>query len=139
MQICLGKQTQFELGKLLRRRYGKLIGPGDYSPKKIFIQSSDADRCIMSAQCNAAGLYSDSDWQPIPVHIVPDQINCKKVIRLGNQYLQSDEIKAILTKHKRLCKFLEVYSGNRVRYVDGVPLFDDVLNAGQELMETRSR
>lgn len=34
---------QFELGKFLRRRYDKLIGRG-YSPKKVYIRSSDTGK-----------------------------------------------------------------------------------------------
>lgn len=104
----VGKQTQFELGEFLRRRYDKLIGPGDYLSKNVYIQSSDADRCLVSAQCNAVGIWNDADnnWQPVPIHSVRDQGNCREVIQMGEQYLQSDEIKALLLKHRRLCKFL---------------------------------
>lgn len=35
-----GKQMQYDLGKFLRRRYNRLIGPG-YSPNKVYIRSSD--------------------------------------------------------------------------------------------------
>lgn len=69
----------YELGKYFRRRYGKLIG-NTYSPKEVYVQSTDYDRTIMSAQVNLAGLYPTSDaeiwnenirWHPIPVHTIP--------------------------------------------------------------------
>lgn len=125
-----GKQTQFELGEFMRRRYDKLLGRGDYSPKNVYIQSTDEDRCLVSAQCNAAGLWYSvtNQWQPVPIHVVRDQRNCHEVKQMGEKYLESDEIKALLVKHRRLCKFLEVHSGNRVKTVDDFINLNDVLN-----------
>lgn len=75
-----GKRQLFRLGEYLRRRYSQsLLGP-NYSPKRIYIQSTDFDRTIMSAQCCLAGLYPPTTdekwhneilWQPIPVHTIP--------------------------------------------------------------------
>lgn len=42
-----GEKTQFELGKFLRKRYDKLIGP-DFSSKNIRFESTNEDRCFMS-------------------------------------------------------------------------------------------
>ena len=48
---------------------------------QIYVQSTDLDRAVMSAQSVLAGLYppvstdkwDDSiNWQPIPVHTVPE-------------------------------------------------------------------
>lgn len=44
-----GKQRAFRLGEFLRRRYNKLLGE-KYSAKNIFVQSTDVDRTLMSAQ-----------------------------------------------------------------------------------------
>lgn len=84
----------------------------------------------MSAQCNAAGLFhgTDNNWQPIPIHVVADQRNCGPIVQKVDEYLQSDEIKALLLKHRRLCKFLEVHSGNRVKFVNDFINLNDVLN-----------
>lgn len=84
----------------------------------------------MSAQCNAAGLFNDGEnyWQPVPIHVVADQRNCGPILRKSEEYLQSDEIKALLFKHRRLCRFLEVHSGNRVKFVSDFINLNDVLN-----------
>lgn len=70
----------YRFGEYLRRRYSQLIG-SRYSPKEIYIQSTDFDRTIMSAQAALAGLYPpnfDEKWHdeipfqfPIPVHTIP--------------------------------------------------------------------
>lgn len=52
--------------------------------------------------------------------------------RKADQYLQSDEIKALLFKHRRLCRFLEKHSGDRVRNVDDFINLNDVLNVERE-------
>lgn len=71
----MGKQQQYQLGQYFRRRYDKLFGER-YSPNNVYIQSTDVDRAIMSAQANLAGLFppthdiekwhNDIKWQPIP-------------------------------------------------------------------------
>jgi len=77
---------QYELGKYLRQRYEGFIN-NTYSPKEIFVQSSDADRAIMSALSNMAGMWpptpedpksqwdSNLAWQPIPVHTIPKSLD----------------------------------------------------------------
>jgi len=67
------------LGLKLREWYNNFL-PGTYSPDDIHIESSDHDRCLMSAQLCLAGLYPPQGaqlwnpeilWQPIPVHTIP--------------------------------------------------------------------
>lgn len=36
----IGKQQHYQLGKFFRKRYASLIGNGDYSPNKVYVQSS---------------------------------------------------------------------------------------------------
>lgn len=65
----------YKLGEFFRRRYDKLLGD-KYSPKKVYIQSTDVDRCLCSAEAVLAGLFQPTEaekwnkeilWQPIPV------------------------------------------------------------------------
>lgn len=80
--ICQrGKQQHYELGKWLRKRYSSLLD-ARYDREQVFVQSTDVDRTLMSAQSNLAGLYEPVGddvwnplikWQPIPVHSVPEK------------------------------------------------------------------
>lgn len=76
-------QQHFELGKWLAKRYRKIIGP-KYDPNQIYIRATDMDRTIVSALSNLAGMFPpegyqkwnpDLDWQPIPVHSVPNEFD----------------------------------------------------------------
>lgn len=127
----------------MRRRYHKLIGDS-YSPDKVYIRSTDIDRSIMSALCNAAGLFPPSanqmwdgsiNWQPVPVHTIPihedyllyQSLPCDMVDKLYKQFIESDEIKAILNEHNELCKHLEIYSGQTINGVQDFHKFYDSL------------
>lgn len=69
----------YELGKNIKVEYNWFI-PDYYSANDVYILSSYADRCHMSAQLLLAGLFppvgdqiwnEDLLWQPIPVRSVP--------------------------------------------------------------------
>ncbi|KYO43351.1 hypothetical protein Y1Q_0017628 [Alligator mississippiensis] len=75
----LGIQQQYMLGQYLRKRYAHYLST-IYKQCEIYVQSTDSDQTLMSAQATLAGLYPlDSGqawnpkilWQPIPVHTVP--------------------------------------------------------------------
>lgn len=104
------------LGQFLRQRYNDLLGE-TYSFKKIYVQSSDYDRTIMSVQAALAGLFMPTEtekwnetilWQPIPVHTIPRnqdymiaiKNNCPKYKQLIAKYLnESKELQRIFTEH----------------------------------------
>ncbi|KAG4080083.1 hypothetical protein HA402_014523 [Bradysia odoriphaga] len=132
-----GKRQQYELGQYFRRRYGKLLGP-KYSVDKVYVRSTDFDRCIMSAQANLAGLFpptgdqkwsDDILWQPIPVHTVPWKMD--HVVGTGRpfprfeaareKYLKEDpEIQKKLADHADLLKELTEKSGEDVKTIADV-------------------
>uniref|UniRef100_A0A663MFX6 acid phosphatase n=1 Tax=Athene cunicularia TaxID=194338 RepID=A0A663MFX6_ATHCN len=75
----LGIQQQYELGQYMRRRYSYFLSVV-YKQCEIYVQSTDCDHTLMSAQASLAGLYPPAQgqiwnprilWQPIPVHTVP--------------------------------------------------------------------
>lgn len=124
----------------MRRRYDKLIGPG-YSEDKVYIRSTDVDRAIMSALCNAAGLFSPSDeqiwkqdmeWQPVPIHTIPlDEDNlvyqantCERSTQLTDEYFDRPEI---IQKYYGLMKYLEKKSGSKMQNpIDVHVVFDPI-------------
>lgn len=74
-----GKLRSFNLGKWLRSRYDQLLS-ANYKKKEMYVFSSDADRCLMSASCVLAGMYNtsrgtewlpDFPWEPVPIHTRP--------------------------------------------------------------------
>ncbi|NWT50757.1 PPAP phosphatase, partial [Erythrocercus mccallii] len=72
-----GMQQLFELGQYVRKRYSTFLN-STYNRQEFYIQSTDYDRTIMSAQSYLSGLFPPTSsqiwnpellWQPIPVHI----------------------------------------------------------------------
>nr|XP_023015836.1 lysosomal acid phosphatase-like [Leptinotarsa decemlineata] len=77
----LGKKQTYDLGKWLRNRYKGFL-PDLYSHKDIRVESSNSDRCLMSAAATVAGLFppverqiwnSQLHWMPIPIHTTPEE------------------------------------------------------------------
>uniref|UniRef100_A0A8B9LYV8 acid phosphatase n=1 Tax=Accipiter nisus TaxID=211598 RepID=A0A8B9LYV8_9AVES len=82
----LGIQQQYELGQYMRRRYSYILSVV-YKQCEIYVQSTDCDHTLMSAQASLAGLYPPTQgqiwnprilWQPIPVHTVPLDLELTK-------------------------------------------------------------
>lgn len=73
----LGSQQMFNLGKNLRPRYYRLLPPnGLYSKDHMYIVSSYAERCIMSAQSFMAGFMPPlENTNPLPIPWQPVAIN----------------------------------------------------------------
>lgn len=120
-------REQYELGKYLRTRYQKLIGT-KYSPQKVYIRSTDEDRNLMSAQCNAAGMFPPSkdeiwnenlNWHPVPIHTIPlsddyllnSFVPCPRFDQMFKQRMDSDEIKSLMEQHRTLVEYMEKNSG----------------------------
>lgn len=123
-----GMRRQYKLGQYLRRRYNHLLGD-EYSYRKVYIQSSDYDRTMMSAQALLAALFKPTkeeewndeiQWQPIPVHVLPRQSdhmiaiehNCPKYKHLLAKYSkESKEIQRIYTEYAEEISFWSRMSG----------------------------
>lgn len=122
----------YRLGQYLRRRYNQILGE-KYSPKKVYVQSSDMDRTLMSAQVSFAGLFAPTDeekwnddihWQPIPVHTLPRKLdniiaienNCPKYADLKARYLkESKEVKRIFTEYADLISYWSQKCGSSLK------------------------
>lgn len=129
MSFKIGKQQLFELGAYLRKRYFSLIGNnGSYQRDKIYVQSTDVDRTLMSASLNMAGMFPPADdqvwnenllWQAVPIHTIPSEFDgvlngrrpCPLHDQAYNEYLASDELKFVMEKHQSLFRYLEKHAG----------------------------
>lgn len=126
----------------MRERYSAFLSDS-YSENDTYVQSSDVDRTIMSAEAFLAGLYktekptdiwkANLPWQPVPVHTTPPQYDhiviadrkCAAFDESLDDFLQSDKIKEFNQKHKDLYEYLELHSGDTVeKMTDTVPIQD---------------
>lgn len=125
----LGKQQHLLLGRWLRKRYSHLLS-NLYTPYDIYVQSTDMDRTLMSAEANLAGLYPPVagqvwdalKWMPIPVHTIPKdkdsvlaaQKYCPRYDFELEKVLQSSEIKLINKENEKVYTYLTAKTGNKV-------------------------
>jgi lysosomal acid phosphatase len=138
-----GKKMQYELGQYLRQRYGSFLGE-EYSEKRLYVQSSDVDRTLMSAQCNLAALFPPKGqevwnptlpWQPIPVHTLPESEDnlltshayCPRMTELIAEVLDSPEVAAINSKYDWLYKYVSEHTQENITDMINVDYIYDTL------------
>ncbi|EDW58375.1 prostatic acid phosphatase isoform X1 [Drosophila virilis] len=138
-----GKQQHYELGKWLRKRYSSLLD-ARYDREQVFVQSTDVDRTLMSAQSNLAGLYEPVGndvwnplikWQPIPVHSVPEKddpvLAAKAPCPAFDYYLEnfkaSAEFQAKWARYKDLFDYLGQNSGRPIKSFMDAQYFNNTL------------
>lgn len=87
VKVCVftfqnGNLQSYNLGKNLRMRYYRLLPKnGIYTQQEVYVLSSAAERCLMSAQSVLAGFMPPLShnnvlpilWQPIAVNSIPRQ------------------------------------------------------------------
>ncbi|XP_033336659.1 prostatic acid phosphatase [Megalopta genalis] len=124
-----GKHQHLQLGRWLRKRYSHLLS-NFYTPYDIYIQSTDVDRTLMSAESHLAGLYppygnqrwDNIQWMPIPVHTIPEDKDyvlaakkyCPKYDYELEKVLNSAEMKHIDEENKNLYAYLTEKTGNNI-------------------------
>lgn len=128
-----GKLQMFKLGKYLRSRYSEILGE-TYSPERLLVRSSYADRVIMSAGALLAGLQPPSpseiwlpgfNWHPIPIHSTPrslDQLitvkkKCPRYEKELQEAYQSEEITNMNSDIAELYKYLSANTGQNISTV----------------------
>ncbi|XP_062918336.1 lysosomal acid phosphatase-like isoform X2 [Mobula hypostoma] len=122
----VGMKQHYALGQYLRHRYNTFLN-SSYDRHEVYVQSTDIDRTLMSAQVNLAGLYHlqghqvfhpDLRWQPVPVHTVPveqDKFlkfplkNCPRFQKLLEETMNSREVREKIQKNT---DFLNMVSNN---------------------------
>lgn len=124
-----GMQEHYSLGQFLKKRY---IETGflntEYKHSEIKIDSSDENRCLMSAYCNLAGLFPPDLyqqfnytilWQPIPVQTRPgaedNTLNlgetCPRYLEAVNETYYSPEVQKEEKQNKAFYEWLGNKSG----------------------------
>ncbi|NXM25949.1 PPAP phosphatase, partial [Oxyruncus cristatus] len=136
----LGIQQQYELGQYMRRRYSHFLKTTFQTFSfffffllQIYVQSTDCDHTLMSAQASLAGLYPLTQdqiwnprilWQPIPVHTVPlshDNLlylpfsHCPKYNELLKETFSTRDFQRQLKHYKLFLKFLATHTGHSLK------------------------
>ncbi|CAK9834163.1 Lysosomal acid phosphatase [Anthophora retusa] len=138
----LGKRQQFLLGCWIRKRYLHLLNDL-YFPNDIYIQSTNVDRTLMSAESHLAGLYppignqiwDTINWMPIPVHTIPEELDnvlaakkyCPRYDYELEQVLNSPEMKKIDKENEKLYAYLTNNAGNKISSLKSVLQLYDTL------------
>ncbi|NWW54982.1 PPAP phosphatase, partial [Pedionomus torquatus] len=127
----LGIQQQYELGQYMRRRYSYFLSNFFlfFLLLQIYVQSTDWDHTLMSAQASLAGLYPPTQgqiwnprilWQPIPVHTVRlshDNLlylpfsHCPKYNELLKETFATRAFQRQLKQYRPFLKFLATHTG----------------------------
>ncbi|KAK3925694.1 Lysosomal acid phosphatase [Frankliniella fusca] len=139
----VGMQQHYELGLWLRKRYISLL-KNDYSKADLYIQSTDVDRTLMSAESNLAGLFPPRGsrmfepglkWQPIPVHTIPEHLDHllamkKPCPRYDAEFAKArnlPEIKKLEKDHQDLFNYLTFHTGSEVRTIENAEYIHSTL------------
>ncbi|NWU18064.1 PPAP phosphatase, partial [Cephalopterus ornatus] len=139
-----GMQQLFELGQYMRKRYSTFLN-STYNRQEFYIQSTDYDRTIMSAQSYLSGLFPPTSsqiwnpellWQPIPVHIfqksteqrlnfpLPD---CPRFDELQNETQTSSEFQKRIQPYMDFIQTMAVNTGlelNNLKILDNFQLWN---------------
>ncbi|KAJ8975478.1 hypothetical protein NQ317_019806 [Molorchus minor] len=123
-----GKARLYDLGKWLKERYKNFLHQ-NYSPKDVYIRSTNADRCLMSAASVLAGLYPPKSsqiwnpnlqWQPIPIHTVPlkydEVLGMRKKCKNYMEFL--DDIRVLLTVLESYSSYNQSFLPPWAKYLD---------------------
>lgn len=147
----MGKRHEYELGQFFRRRYGRFIGA--YSPRKVFVQSSDLDRTINSANLALAGLFPPEGvqiwnqhllWQSIAVHTIPRDADykihaedgCPYYTKILREYDNSTEIRALIHANQDLFKYVEEHAGEQILTLEDIKDIYENLNLEYRMNKT---
>lgn len=119
---------------------------GSYNQKNIYVRSTDADRALLSASYNMAGMFPPVKqqiwndalmWQALPIHSVPVELDhlvsmirrCPLYDQTYEEYQQSPEIKRILKNNQSVIEYIELHAGIKVQQICHIKyLYDRLMN-----------
>ncbi|CAL1281710.1 unnamed protein product [Larinioides sclopetarius] len=137
----LGKKQQYALGNYFRARYDNFTTS---SPLEVNVISSQADRCLKSAETNMASFYAPDrkwsfdnnlPWQPIAIHYLPknqdkyleSDSDCPRAEEEKQKVLNSPEGQKFLKEHEEMFKNLSNLSGYLIANWTKASYFHDVI------------
>nr|XP_008190580.2 PREDICTED: venom acid phosphatase Acph-1 [Tribolium castaneum] len=130
-----GKLELYNMGKFLRKRYDKFLGP-HYTPDIFYAQATDVDRTKASLQMINAGLWPPQieqkwgplDWQPVPVHSEPLSEDSLLLVRrpCANYHLELDRVLKLPEIRKKFEENDELFRELSEKTGKSVKNFDDV-------------
>ncbi|NXR79262.1 PPAP phosphatase, partial [Pycnonotus jocosus] len=139
-----GMQQLFELGQYMRKRYSSFLN-STYNRQEFYIQSTDYDRTIMSAQSYLSGLFPPTSsqiwnpellWQPIPVHIFQKTTeqrlnfplpNCPRFDELQQETQTSKEFQNRIQPYMDFLQTMAINTGlelNHLKILDNFQLWN---------------
>ncbi|KFV65685.1 Prostatic acid phosphatase, partial [Dryobates pubescens] len=139
-----GMQQLFELGQYTRSRYSSFLN-STYNRQEFYIQSTDYDRTIMSAQSYLSGLFPPTSsqiwnpellWQPIPVHTLQKSTDrrlhfplpdCPRFDELQNETQTSNEFQTRIQPYMDFLQTMAVNTGlelNHLKILDNFQLWN---------------
>ncbi|KFP17148.1 Prostatic acid phosphatase, partial [Egretta garzetta] len=139
-----GMQQLFELGQYMRERYSNFLN-STYNRQEFYIQSTDYDRTIMSAQSYLSGLFPPTSsqiwnpellWQPIPVHVLQKSTDrrlhfplpdCPRFDELQNETQTSSEFQNRIQPYMDFLQTMAVNTGlelNNLKILDNFQLWN---------------
>ncbi|NXT68369.1 PPAP phosphatase, partial [Chaetops frenatus] len=144
LALQTGMQQLFELGQYMRKRYSNFLN-STYNRQEFYIQSTDYDRTIMSAQSYLSGLFPPTSseiwnpellWQPIPVHIFQKTTeqrlnfplpNCPRFDELQRETQTSKEFQNRIQPYMDFLQTMAINTGlelNHLKILDNFQLWN---------------
>ncbi|XP_030746229.1 testicular acid phosphatase homolog [Sitophilus oryzae] len=142
-----GKLQMYTLGQNLRTIYSEFV-PKYYWPLDVNFTSSYSDRCLMSGQLVASGLFPPKDveiwnpsllWQPIPMHYLPRNIDNLIVMRTScakydQEFIDvhsSAKVEQYNKEYSNLYKYLTEHTGMEINNIEAVESLYNTLDIQQ--------
>ncbi|KAL0963431.1 hypothetical protein UPYG_G00306340 [Umbra pygmaea] len=124
----VGMQQLYELGERLRKRYIQdtaFLKPS-FSPKEVYVRSTNIVRTIESAKCLVAGLFQQSQKDIVPIVtakavseiLYPNYHGCRLLRLLGShRWAESSTLPDIAADLKGILRALGISSDQRVDFI----------------------
>lgn len=119
-----GMLQLYNLGQWIRSEYGAVIG-NKFESSAMLVRSTDADRCIMSAQALLARLFLPDledrfvpglEWRPVPIHTTPRNLDKLLAVKAPCPRLEKALKQAYINEEERSGEKMADYYKELTRY-----------------------